>query len=334
MWAEYETGSWSLTDVFAKRLDSTGGTASYIAQLNDDADGYRAVSGAAAATDTGGSLIATWQDYGDYSASPRLIGRVFDDANAPVTSEFVIANATTYMGFAATVAAEAATGNFVIAWDEVSADWTTADVFFQRYNVLAAPLGDPQQVNTTGGINHTPAVAIDGDQRIGVTWTTVDSSYQTTIQARWFDDAGQPATDEVLVNAIVGSGSSYSGSTIAADTGGNFNIAWSAYDNASNNSHIYQRQYSLETIDTFTEITVQQNTPTVTIDLRQYFEDPATLTYTLETNDNTALTTGLIDGYLLTLDITTNLTGIANLTLRATDGSGAFTDVVLTLTVA
>ncbi|MDH3647649.1 MAG: cadherin-like domain-containing protein, partial [Gammaproteobacteria bacterium] len=86
-------------------------------------------------------------------------------------------------------------------------------------------------------------------------------------------------------------------------------------------------------------ISTVEDGPTTTYDLYTLFgdtDDPLTsLTFSIVSNDNTVLTTASIDNATGTLTMTqaADLSGVATLTLRATDPSGAFVDTTFTVTV-
>ena len=83
----------------------------------------------------------------------------------------------------------------------------------------------------------------------------------------------------------------------------------------------------------FTEITVSEDTGSVSLDVQQYFED-GVVTFALENNDSEILTSGSIDGCQLTPYITAGLTGTAGVTIRRSHARAAFSDMFLTLIVS
>jgi surface protein len=84
------------------------------------------------------------------------------------------------------------------------------------------------------------------------------------------------------------------------------------------------------------DVTVDENAPNTLIDLSTNFSDvestSGSLIYTIEVNDNPTLVTATINDSALTLDYQTNQFGVANITVRASDGE-LFTEDSFVVTI-
>lgn len=90
-------------------------------------------------------------------------------------------------------------------------------------------------------------------------------------------------------------------------------------------------------VNPIADVNVNENDPSSVLDLASVFDDAqdgaAGLVLSIQNNDNPATVTPTLNGTQLTLAYTANASGIANITIRATDSGGLFVDDSFILTI-
>ncbi|MEC7838440.1 MAG: Ig-like domain-containing protein, partial [Chlamydiota bacterium] len=157
-------------------------------------------------------------------------------------------------------------------------------------------------------------------------------------------------TLEVISNTNTGLvGASLSGNSLTLDYADNQNGVANITIRATDSTGAYVEDTFTVTVNAvndaptvdnaIADVTVSEDAANTVLDLSQAFADVDILTnsdeLTLEvvTNTNTGLVGASLSGNTLTLDYADNQNGVANITIRATDSTGAYVEDTFTVTV-
>ncbi|MCC6573363.1 MAG: hypothetical protein IT462_06175 [Planctomycetes bacterium] len=185
----------------------------------------------AVAMDADGDYVVVWKDY--YNSAfglPELKLRRYNRLGAPKGPEELVIDLPVGGSDQVDVAMDAE-GNFVVVFELF-----TEAVYAQRYDAAGSRNGRPIRIDQREASNQSygPAVAMDADGDFVVVWESsrielsVSSYYSpgffNGIAARVFDNAGNPKTDEFLVNSTVLL--TQEAPEVAMDAEGNFVVVW------------------------------------------------------------------------------------------------------------
>ena len=169
------------------------------------------------------------------------------------------------------------------------------------------------------------SVFSDAEQAASELTFSVESNSNTGLA----DVSVNNTSDELTLSLIADSSGSAIITIRATDSGGltvdnSFNVTVNPVNDAP-------------TISTpIADVTVDENAPNTLIDLSTNFSDvestSGSLIYTIEVNDNPTLVTATISDSALTLNYQTNQFGVANITVRASDGE-LFTEDSFVVTI-
>jgi hypothetical protein len=152
-------------------------------------------------------------------------------ANGSHKGYLVIANTYTTGAKSAVRFAADPTGNFVVVWSAAGEDGNGYGVFAHRYLSSDASEGSEFRVNTiTTGDQKLPAAARDGSGNFLVVWQSGPIGAArccTQIEAQRFDPSGNALGGEFRVNTYSGLDNFFP--DVAADSSGNFVIAWTSF---------------------------------------------------------------------------------------------------------
>ena len=214
----------SLDGVFGRRFNSAGTPLAGEFQANTYTTGNQQFP--AVAADGAGNFVVVWGSTDQDGSSTGVFGRRFNSAGGPLGSEFQINTYTTNSQGSPAVA-RAGAGDFVVVWRSSGGQDGSGDgVFGRRFNSAGAPLGGEFQVNTyTTGSQQSPAVAVDGNGRFVVVWSSSggDGSAAGVFGQR-FTAAGAALGNEFQVNSFT---TDNQGSpAVVANAAGEFLVAW------------------------------------------------------------------------------------------------------------
>ncbi len=122
-----------------------------------------------------GEFVVVWASSGQDGSGSSVHGQRYSSTAVKVGSEFRV-NTTTASDQEAPAVAINAGGDFVVAWQSKGQD-NPGDglfgIYVQRYNSSGTPVGTELRANTTVlGEQTQPAVALAGDGRFAVSWTS------------------------------------------------------------------------------------------------------------------------------------------------------------------
>ncbi len=236
VWSSYYTTSGRSNDIFARRLDSTGGFAGDEFRVNVTTEGNQTEP--AVVVDSLGRFAIVWQGPGLDQEDVFL--RLFWPNGSAATQELPVNLDTTGRQLYPSVAA-AGTGALAVAWEsrETTAGGERAVVLVQRFDPNGSGLGGPIIVDTDVYDCRYPEVAMDGTGRFAVTWMRDRTNHP--IVARLFDIAGLPLTDPLEVNTA--GIASITRPSIAMNSLGYFLVAWDGHPARASEDDIYARLY-------------------------------------------------------------------------------------------
>ncbi|KAB2966652.1 MAG: hypothetical protein F9K18_05285 [Thermoanaerobaculia bacterium] len=241
-WAsEGSPGTDPLSSVQARRYDTGGiplGDQFQVNSYTTNSQYFPAVTVAG----QGGFVVVwlSWGSTGTDNDEGSIQGQRFDAIGTPLGGEFQVNGYTTGLQEYPRVASDGL-GNFVVVWHSSGSfgDDPAGSVQAQRFGSDGTPLGAQFQVNSFTTENQTyPAVAVDFQGHFVVVWQSFGSSGTDqdnwSIQAQRFDAGGTPLGAEFQVNSYT---SDYQGEpAVAADSQGNFVVAWSSVGSFGNDT--------------------------------------------------------------------------------------------------
>ncbi len=236
VWSSYYTSSGRSNDIFARRLDATGGFAGGEFLVNVTTQGNQTEP--AVAMDSLGRFAVVWQGPGVDQEDIFL--RLFWPNGSPFSGELPVNLNTAGRQLYPSIAA-AGTGTLAVAWEsrETAAEGERAVVLVQRFDPNGSSLGGPVTVDTDVYDCRYPEIAMDGAGRFAVTWMRDRTNHP--IVARLFDAASVPLTDPLEVNTA--SIASVTRPSIAMNSRGYFLVAWDGHPVRASEDDIYARLY-------------------------------------------------------------------------------------------
>ena len=342
------------SDIYARRFFMTGSTAIGDAfQVNSDDEDITYVSlsytgGDVVAVDDDGRFTIVWKGYDSNLAADRIYSRRYDASGIP-GDEFIVSD----LGFnyldSPTLAASG-DGDLSIGWVGYSNNGLSSQRM-RRYDSSGLPEGPELEVESVEGdaYEYGGVVAYSDNGDAVVVWNrgAWPASEGAGIFARWYDPAGQPATDAALISTFQVEDSYYfSPSVASAAATGNYLVTWESYLQDGDDSGVIAQLTSFSAAPTtigIDDVVVEEDDPPTVIDLLSRFDDlqetSAGLAFTILDNSNPGIFAqpdgAEIDSLLKTLALTyaPDASGTSDLVVRATDTDGFSVDATFTVTV-
>ena len=331
-------GAGDVSGVFGRRYDASGSPLEGEFLINTHTENQQELPALAALPD--GGFLATWQsDGGQDGDGSGIYAQRFDADGGAVGDEFLV-NATTNGQQTCPALAAAADGRFVIAWADSGQDSNGYGVFAQQFDADGVALGGEFQANTyTDGDQVYPSAAYNGRGGFVVAWNGQGSGDPNGVFIREFDADGTALSDQSLVNTTTDDAQRFT-KVIAGSSG--YVVAWSGRGTGDNDGVFLRRLGSAPTATGFgTQEIEYLGCASTAMDLRPAFEDEeitaTNLTYELTSNSNPQLVTSAeIDAATdqLRLTLAIGVSGIAQLTVRATDPGGLFVETAFSMIVS
>jgi len=191
-----------------------------------------------------GDFVVVWESSGqDDCFSCVFLQRFASDAT-PLGSEFAINSITSSSQAAPTVGVHAATGDFVVAWQNHGLVGEAYEISAQRYDSGGAPLGAQIEiVNTyTTFQQEQPEVFVDAAGDFVVVWHSHGpDGGNYGISGQRFDSGGDPLGGEFVVNTYTTSGQRYPAIDGTAD--GAFVVVWQSYGQDGNSLGVFGQRH-------------------------------------------------------------------------------------------
>jgi large repetitive protein len=209
-------------------------------RVNTHTTGGQARSSVAA--DSNGNYVIVWHSAGQDGGGYGIYAQRYGATGAALGSEFRVNTYTTSNQSRPAIAMNAS-GDFVVAW-EGAGDGDSLGVFAQRYNAAGQAQGGQFRVNTyTTDWQDNASVAMDAAGNFMVTWSSRTQDAGTTgVYAQRFSASGMALGSEFRVNTYT-TGYQWN-SSIAADSNGNFVIAWVSEDQGGHPDGIFAQRYN------------------------------------------------------------------------------------------
>jgi len=236
VWKDYRDGIYPFDpDIYFQRFDtSVTAIDSNRAVTVEQPDSLKETPDIALSPWGGGVVV--WADY--RHSNWDIYGQLIASDGAPVGSNFRVNDDADNAQQHTPRVAVSPEGWFVVGWydNRLGND----DIFVQRFDSLANPLGNNVRVNsdTDDDRQAFPDVATDGAGHFTVVWVDWRNGVYPSnpdIYARKFDTTMTPVTDDEQVNQD-GTMRAQREPTISADRGGNVAIIWS---DSSGSTHSY-----------------------------------------------------------------------------------------------
>jgi hypothetical protein len=240
VWNSYEQDGANY-GVFGQRYDSSGVPLAPEFRVNTFTTSNQRLP--SVASDSSGNFVVVWSSYGQDGSSYGIFGQRFASSGAPLGSEFrVNTYGTLYQNFPSV--ASDTSGNFVVVWTGDFQDGSTFGVFGQRYASSGAPLAAEFRVNTyTTARQYAASAASDAAGNFVVVWTSdgQDGSNYGIFGQR-YASSGRPLGSEFRVNTYTTAYQSLP--AVAADSSGNFVVAWTSLAQDGSSDGIFGQRYA------------------------------------------------------------------------------------------
>ncbi len=190
-----------------------------------------------------GSFVVAWSSYGQDGSSYGIFGQLFKNSGAKVGPEFPV-NSYTRMGQSSPSIAADSAGNFVVVWSSEGQDGSGSGIFGQRFHESGLKDGTEFQVNTyTTASQFFPSVAADGAGNFVVVWQgNGQEGSDSGVFGQRFSSFGAKVGPEFQVNTYTTA--NQIGPSVAADSAGNFVVAWSSYGQDGSSYGIFGQRFS------------------------------------------------------------------------------------------
>ncbi len=245
VWQSYGNDGSGL-GIMGRRLDANGTSLANAFQVNMTTSGNQ--SNPDVASDAEGNFVVTWQSDDVSGTGHDIFAQRFDTVGNQVGAEFQVNTVGLGHQTMPTVCMNAATGNFVIAWQ--GPDASGAGIYAQRFDAMGNPLGTEFQVNTHTYLDQvSPEVAMNTAGEFAVVWVSdhraefdLDDDSEKSIFVQWYDANGNYTGDEQLVHTIDKDYQAQEYPDVAIDTYGNLTVVWQSITQDGSAWGVYGRQ--------------------------------------------------------------------------------------------
>ena len=204
----------------------------------------------------GGQFVVVWESRNNYPVY-GVFGQRYDSTATPLGGEFEVH--TSSMGTQTMpVVAQAASGQFVVAWGSSAFYGYPMDIFARAFDSSGTPLGPAFQVSENGyelggypayhyGKTDNPAIEADASGKFVVVWAREDASVDgKDIMGRRLDASGTPLASAFQVSELTGlTDTFYWNRTpdVAVKGTGEFVVVWSSTHNEFGGYAVVGRRY-------------------------------------------------------------------------------------------
>jgi hypothetical protein len=239
-WSTYLPTGGGLWGVYVQRYNAAGAAQGSAFRISAPSGLKR---GASVAMDANGNFVVAWtSSYGQDGSADGVYAQRFNAAGVLQGSEFRVNTYTTSSQTLGQVAMDPA-GDFVVVWNSYGQDGSNAGIYAQRYNALGTPQGGEIPINSyTTGSQTSPSVTMDAAGNFVVTWNGAGAGDDEGVYARRYSAAGVAQGAAFSVNTVT-SGSQIN-PRVAADSAGEFVVAWNSFGEDGPLSAIEVRRYN------------------------------------------------------------------------------------------
>jgi hypothetical protein len=235
----------SSTDIYAQRYAADGTRRGDEFRVNTSTNDEQ--NDSQVAMDAAGDFAITWASENQDGGFTGVYAQRYSADGTPQGSEFRVNTTTAYHQKHPVIAMDA-TGDFTVAWSNVSHlnayPFYVYDVYLQRYTKAGVPQGGETLVNTTTIADEkTPAIAMNAAGDFVVTWQGPEGLDQFGVFGQRYAANGTPQGGEFHANTY--KPDQQWNSTVAIDTDGDFVVAWEGLNQIDGQGYdIYARLYS------------------------------------------------------------------------------------------
>lgn len=196
----------------------------------------------AVATSATGTTVVTFTGTGPRD-SKGVFARRYDSDGSPIGEAFRV-NTTIRESQQSPSVAIDDSGDFLIAW-QGRGPGDHQGIFAQWFDATGNPAGLEMLVNTTtGGAQHTPAVAMTGDGSSVVVWSGTGTGDFDGIFMQRYDADRNRVGGEVLVNTFTADQQAYP--SVAMTAGGDVLVTWSSRHQDGSDWGIYGQRFAAD----------------------------------------------------------------------------------------
>jgi hypothetical protein len=232
----------NVTDVVAQRYTSSGAPLGAEIQVNTFLTSHQFAP--ALAMNADGDFVVVWHSNLQDGEQYGIFGQRFSSSGSGFAVEFQVNTSTLASQRSPSIAAMP-TGDFVVLWDSSGdRDGSSYAVFAQRFSSAGAPLGGEFQVNHFSSMEQrlTSAAANAAGDFVAVWQSRSQDGSAYGIFGRRFSSAGLALGVEFQVNAYTSGYQKYP--SIAANSNGDFVIAWQSNGQFSPYYGVFARRFS------------------------------------------------------------------------------------------
>jgi hypothetical protein len=195
------------------------------------------------ASDSSGNFVVVWRSQNQDGSNYGIFAQRYASAGAPLGPEFRVNTYTTSSQRDPAVALNTA-GNFMVIWNSFGQDGSAGGIFGQRYASAGAPLGPEFRVNTyTTNEQLVPSVATDFSGNFVIVWqSSAQDGSSDGIFGQRYAGSGTPVGPEFRINTYTTTTQRFP--SVAADTAGNFVVAWESYTQDGSDLGVFGQRYS------------------------------------------------------------------------------------------
>ncbi|MEM9450697.1 MAG: calcium-binding protein [Cyanobacteria bacterium P01_E01_bin.6] len=237
-----EDGDGDDNGIAARRFSATGAPIGQEFVVNTFTDSDQENPAIAMAED--GSFVVTWTSVGQDGSLGSVAAQRFSANGNPIGSEFLV-NTTTTFDQEAPAIAMTPTGEFVIAWEGESQDFSSTNgIFAQRFSAGGQRVGTEIPINSVVvGEQEKPAIAIDDDGNFVVVWESDGLAIgNSEVVGRRFNSSNVAIGSDFVVN--VAQEDDQSSPDIAMDGDGNFVVSWTTEGGGVAQDDVLYRQFT------------------------------------------------------------------------------------------
>ncbi|MEZ0368414.1 MAG: hypothetical protein ACAI44_04920 [Candidatus Sericytochromatia bacterium] len=230
----------SLLGIYAQRYSSTGAAVGTEFRVNSVT--LNVQSSPAVALDADGDFLIAWQSQPQDGSGFGIFARRYASNGVAAGAQFQV-NTTTAQNQTDPAVAMDPAGNSVLVWTSQAQDGDGDGIYAQRYTSSGAVSGSEFRVNTgTTLAQNKPAVAMAADGEFVVAWRSqAQDGDDAGIYAQRYNSSGSALGSEFQVNTYTTDTQDLP--AVAADSDGNFVIAWNSELQDGYVSGIYARRY-------------------------------------------------------------------------------------------
>jgi len=243
--------------IYLRRYNAFGNAIGGELRVNSYTTGRQ--NSAAAAMDSDGDFVVTWQSSNQDGDGWGIYAQRFDRTGNPAGFELQVNTQTANDQLHPAVAMDS-DGGFVVVWDSVVNPLNTG-VFARRFTADGVPQGPEFQVASYSAYHQRyPTVAIDADGDFVVAWQRLQLiSNDWDVYARRFAADGTPHQQEdIRVNTHTALDQARP--SVAMDSDGYFVVAWMSEDQDGDGWGVYAQRFSADGARLGTEIPVNTRT--------------------------------------------------------------------------